>query len=264
MIETTREALARQYGTDTNLAMRQALWSYRRGSHLFSFALDSARLVGDETVVEVGCGNGGYLTTLRERGHRGGVVGLDLSEGMARTAADAAGWPTAVADAQALPLRTACADVVLAMHMLYHVPDQATAVAEFRRVCRPGGTVLVVTNGRDHLGGLHERFCESVLRVTGQPVLWSGLSEKFTTEDAAATLTPEFASVEVHQLPGEVIVPDAAVIAGYFASWSPETVGVDPAAWPAVLVELERVAQETIDRDGAFTVRGSTSVFVCR
>ena len=31
-------------------------------------------------------------------------------------------------------------DVALAMHMLYHVPDVPAAVAELRRIVKPGGT----------------------------------------------------------------------------------------------------------------------------
>src|SRR6202167_61896 len=55
------------------------------------------------------------------------------------------------ADATALPLAPGSVDLLLAMHMLYHVPDPLDAVREFRRVTRPGGTVVVGLNGADHL-----------------------------------------------------------------------------------------------------------------
>ena len=38
--------------------------------------------------------------------------------------------------------------------MLYHVPDIALAAAEARRVLRPGGVFVAVTNGRAHLAEL--------------------------------------------------------------------------------------------------------------
>ncbi len=44
-----------------------------------------------------------------------------------------------VADAARLPLADGVADVTLAAHMLYHVPDRRAAAAELRRVTRPGG-----------------------------------------------------------------------------------------------------------------------------
>jgi len=49
-------------------------------------------------------------------------------------------------DAQWLPFADASFDCILAMHMLYHVPDRDLAIAEMRRVLRPGGVLLALTN----------------------------------------------------------------------------------------------------------------------
>jgi SAM-dependent methyltransferase len=57
----------------------------------------------------------------------------------------------ACADATALPLRDGAADLTLAAHMLYHVPEPADALRELRRVTRPGGRVVLVLNGASHL-----------------------------------------------------------------------------------------------------------------
>ena len=42
-----------------------------------------------------------------------------------------------------LPLRSASFDVVICLHVLEHVADDATALQEMRRVIRPGGTLLL-------------------------------------------------------------------------------------------------------------------------
>ncbi|HEV8638260.1 MAG TPA: class I SAM-dependent methyltransferase, partial [Chloroflexota bacterium] len=73
---------------------------------------------GDESLLDVGCGPGLFLTYLRRAGHRGRLVGLDQSPGMI---AEAGGG--LVGDAQALPFADAAFDAVSARHMLYHVPD---------------------------------------------------------------------------------------------------------------------------------------------
>jgi ubiquinone/menaquinone biosynthesis C-methylase UbiE len=52
----------------------------------------------------------------------------------------------AAADAGQLPFRDASIDVLLAAFILCHVPDVDVAVAEFRRVTRPGGTLLIALN----------------------------------------------------------------------------------------------------------------------
>ncbi len=142
-----------QYRDDSNLAARQSIYIYQQPQiDLIATVLDLAALTGHETVTDIGCGNGKYLTALGQRGHTGRLLGADLSPGMlaiTRTAAPRAA--VAVADAERLPLADDVADVTLAPHMLYHVPDRAAAVAEFRRVTRPGGKVLVVLNGTDHV-----------------------------------------------------------------------------------------------------------------
>jgi ubiquinone/menaquinone biosynthesis C-methylase UbiE len=123
---------------------------------LHNLALDRAELAGDEAVLDVGCGNGAYLATLARREHRGFVTGLDMSAGMLDAAQTHSSVPLMIGDAQALPVRDASFDVVLAMHMLYHAPDRALAISELRRVMRDRGVTLVVTNSDTHLQQINE------------------------------------------------------------------------------------------------------------
>lgn len=48
------------------------------------------------------------------------------------------------ADVTRLPLADASFDLVLCSHVLEHVPDDAAALAEFRRVLRPGGAAVLM------------------------------------------------------------------------------------------------------------------------
>src|SRR6185436_7427184 len=57
------------------------------------------------------------------------------------------GVPAQVQDVQHLLAPDAAYDVVLALWMLYHVPDLARGLAELRRVLRPGGRLVALTNG---------------------------------------------------------------------------------------------------------------------
>ena len=95
-------------------------------------------------------------------------MGMDLSAGMLAAARGrSAQAALGVGDAEALPLRDAAIDAVLAMHMLYHVPDRARAIAEMRRVLRPGGVALAVTNTRDHVEALNELIADVLEDVVG-------------------------------------------------------------------------------------------------
>lgn len=125
-----------QYVTDVNLRARQRLWEYQQPFFdITAWVLDVAGLMSprDERVLDMGCGNGMYLTELRRRGLD--ATGCDLSPGM--LAAAEPHRPLVNADVTALPFAAASFDVVLAPHMLYHVGDRATAAKELRRVLAP-------------------------------------------------------------------------------------------------------------------------------
>ena len=60
------------------------------------------------------------------------------------------------ADATALPFEDGSFDAVIAMHMLYHVPDPAKAIAEMHRVLKPDGFLAVTTNGTGNMRRMYE------------------------------------------------------------------------------------------------------------
>jgi ubiquinone/menaquinone biosynthesis C-methylase UbiE len=63
-----------------------------------------------------------------------------------------------VAPAISIPVADDAADIVVAAWMLYHVPDLDAVLREVRRVLRPGGTLVAVTNGAVHKAALPGQF----------------------------------------------------------------------------------------------------------
>jgi hypothetical protein len=136
-----------QYADDRNLRARQRFWQHQSPFFdVVSWVLDLAGLAPGQRVLDAGCGNGAYLRALATQPVR--PAGCDLSLGMLRSVAHR---PLFNADVAALPVRDGAFDVVLAVHMLYHVPDRSAAVGELRRVLAPGGVCVAVTNGAQHL-----------------------------------------------------------------------------------------------------------------
>lgn len=262
---TSRSYIDKQYADDRNLATRQSIYSYQRPQlDLHNSSLDLAALRGDETVLEIGCGNGRYLEALTARGHRGVVVGGDLSEGMLRTARPAFGGPLFVGDAQALPFPTASADVVLAMHMLYHVPDRAQGLAEIRRVLRPGGTALVLTNSEMHFRELDELLVACARSTVEASRVRSRASHTlFKAETALAELAPVFDDVVEHMFASELVVDAVEPVVAYARSMGAFVVD-DRGELEAVIAELERRVAETIATEGAFRATTACACFVCK
>lgn len=101
-----------------------------------------------QRVLEIGCGTGFFLLNLAQAGFVGEAHCTDISPGMvdacvgngARLGIDVHGR---VADAEALPYDDASFDLVLGHAIVHHLPDLPAAFAEFRRVLRPGGRLVI-------------------------------------------------------------------------------------------------------------------------
>jgi SAM-dependent methyltransferase len=265
---TSRDYIDQQYGDDRNLAARQSIYVFQRPRlDLHGSSIDLAELKGDESILEVGCGNGRYLAELQARGHRGLVCGVDLSPGMLRTARSAAGDdPLLVGDAQALPFTSGSFDVALAMHMLYHVPDRAKALEEIRRVVRPGGVALVLTNSEVHFRELDELLIECAAATIGASRVHDRTSlTRFKVEDGGKELEAVFSDVSLHPFVSELVVDVAEPVVAYAKSMGMFVIDRDAEGeLDAVVVELERRVAERIAAEGAFRITTACGCFVCR
>jgi ubiquinone/menaquinone biosynthesis C-methylase UbiE len=106
--------------------------------------LDFAGLAGGEQVLDLGCGTGSLTLALLRRAGSGRILGLDISPAYvahARRRTDDKRVTFDVADACAVPFPDGSFDGVLSLLMLHFVPRAPAAVAEMRRVARPGAIV---------------------------------------------------------------------------------------------------------------------------
>jgi ubiquinone/menaquinone biosynthesis C-methylase UbiE len=94
------------------------------------------------TILDAACGTGRYAAYLAARGHR--VVGVDSSpEMLAQARARAPQAAFLRGDLHRLPLTGGAVDVVVCALALVHVPSLAPVMAEFARVLRPGGHLVI-------------------------------------------------------------------------------------------------------------------------
>src|SRR5215212_10659147 len=154
-----------QYRDSTNLDARVLI--HQRFSTnpygWFRWVFDTLlKLQEDAKILELGSGPGYLWKENVSRIPPGWNITLsDLSSGMV----DAA-WRNLVVtgrafqfkeiDAQSIPFEEEAFDAVIANHMLYHVPDRPKAVAEIRRVLKPGGHFVATTLGKKHMQEMSE------------------------------------------------------------------------------------------------------------
>jgi SAM-dependent methyltransferase len=118
-------------------------------------------------------------------------------------------------DAAALPFADQSFDVVVAMHMLYHVHDQERAVAEMSRVLKPGGTLAVTNNGADNLRQLY------ALTTTLGSAPVDPAAVAFGHQRAHELLEGRFGNVNHAVHPGSLHVTDPEVVYMALTSYPP-------------------------------------------
>src|SRR3954463_8681096 len=104
--------------------------------------LDGVGLGPEDRLLEIGCGEGGNLHHLRDRGKL--RLGIDFSPAKAAFAAQHAGAHAVCADATRLPLGDGSFDVILIRDLLHHVKDRVGVLGEARRVLKSGGRLTLI------------------------------------------------------------------------------------------------------------------------
>jgi ubiquinone/menaquinone biosynthesis C-methylase UbiE len=141
---------------DTNARAIDAMYSSVDIVEQRRAALDLLDPQSGEDALDVGCGPGYLACELAARiGPRGSVHGVDRSKSMLaiatrRSAAEhAATVRFVVGDAVRLPFSAESFDAVTATQVYEYVADISGALAEARRVLRPGGRLLILDTDWD-------------------------------------------------------------------------------------------------------------------
>ena len=122
-------------------------------------------------VLEIAAGVGSLLPSIRAAAPRAQVVGVDLARSMIALAPS--GFDLAVMDAARLAVADATFDAAVMAFALFFVPDPHAALAEARRILRPGGALGLTTwNGEPHFPA-HDSWLAEVTAAGIAGVSWS-------------------------------------------------------------------------------------------
>jgi ubiquinone/menaquinone biosynthesis C-methylase UbiE len=136
-----------------------------------SLALDALAAQPGDAVLDVGCGPGFYVADLLDRvGPDGSVTGVDPSEAMLemtrRRVAGHGNVTVLEGGATALPVGDGAFDRMLSVQVFEYLEDASAALAEARRVLKPGGRIVVWDIDWSTLSW-HARDAERMDRITG-------------------------------------------------------------------------------------------------
>lgn len=244
--------MSEQYATDANLQARIDLhdrFGTNPGWHRWVFRQETGGSI--RRILEIGCGPASlWRENLDRIDPTWSLTLLDSSPGMIEAARGFLGDRAeyVVGDAEELPFAAESFDVVLANHMLYHVPNRPRAFAEIRRVLAPGRRFHAALNGRGHFDELRA--------LVGPGWSFSRYMDVFSLEDAPAELEPFFTGIAIERFETALLVTEVEPVVAYVRSGE---------SFPDGAPERVRAAvEEKLARDGVFRITTTPGIVSCR
>ena len=259
--DRARRILQEQYRDGANLSARIRLhtrFSTNRYG-MFRWIFDRFELAADGRILELGTGTGAMWRQNAARIPSGWRIVLsDLSNGMMREARDnlaSAGRPFSAIqlDAQAIAFRERSFDMVVANHMLYHVPDVPRALTEIRRVLEPGGACYAATFSRDNMKELNE----ITMGFFGGAM--DRAAEHFGLENGYDMMVDCFPKVELVRYPDSLVVTESQPLVDYINSTR-----MGKLASPDQIAEFGRFVESEIKARGAIHLTKDAGVLIGR
>jgi len=128
-------------------------WWYRGRRRIIRAELDRIPLARAAQVLDAGCGSG---RTLEELGRYGEVHGIELNPEAAEVARARGRGEVLMGRLEALPWDDDTFDLITCLDVIEHTPDDRVTLRELRRVCKPGGWLLVTVPAYQALWSLHD------------------------------------------------------------------------------------------------------------
>jgi SAM-dependent methyltransferase len=233
---------------------------------LVPWALGLVAWRGGEQVLDVGCGPGRWYRPLLHRVPQVEYRGIDRFEVML----DGHPAPERVlpGDIARIPFPDHSFDVVMANHMLFFVDDIDGAIAECKRVLRPGGLFMATTNSNQNMPELQVLLKRAVTLLVppNSPYLNipAAPSDRFSLEVGTRLLARHFGAVVRYDLPGALIFNQADPLLNYLESSRSlrEPLLGARVAWADVMLMMREQVTRLIDHFGELVVNKLTGVLI--
>jgi SAM-dependent methyltransferase len=144
-------------------AAEDRMWWYRALHARLCNSLTTIR----GNVLDAGCGTGGFLATLRTRRPDLAGFGLEWDNTATLRASNKSAAAVARGSVNALPFASDSFDAAVSADVLCHAAvDPAAALAELKRVLRPGGRLILNMPAYQWMLSAHDRRVHNVRRLT--------------------------------------------------------------------------------------------------
>ncbi len=253
------ERLAKMYVKSDTVSTRIGLHDkysvnkYGWGNWVF----DQYEFLDGMSILELGCGPAGIWLNRDDRlPEHAKIILSDFSPLMVEKAKgllqDHPCFSFKQIDIQNIPYDDESFDIVIANHMLYHIPDQEKALSQVYRVLTAGGRFYTTTLGKNSLKELQD-----IYRKLEDKVSFS-YSENisFTLENGVGLLGKYFSDIQQRQYVDSLQVTDINDLIAYIKSYNeiPDSING----------ELYALVQNGFSKDGVFYIQKEQGMFICK
>jgi ubiquinone/menaquinone biosynthesis C-methylase UbiE len=218
------EAEARQWIQWARTPGHDSYWRFHRDQFLGLLPPP-----GRQTL-DIGCGEGRLARDLKELGHR--IIGIDSSPSLVAAAREFdPSMDVRLADAAALPLDNACADLAVAFMSLQDIDEMPAAVREAARVLEPGGRFcLAIVHPNNSAGSFEQASAEGHFVIKGDYLRAFHYADAVERDALAMTFNSEHRSLETYFIAlekagflvetlREPALPEHAIVSGAGRRW---------------------------------------------
>jgi ubiquinone/menaquinone biosynthesis C-methylase UbiE len=217
--------VSRQYKTSANLDVRIALhekystnayeWQLWVFDQFAPFLTHEKKLLN---IVEIGCGTGKLWQFNQHRIAPNWHITLtDQSAGMMEVCQRNLAHIQTVAfihcPADDLPMPAESVDVIIANHMLYHVPNVDATLRALNLRLKIGGYLVAATNGVKHMRQLDE-----LVNAFDVGMKFQSVTKPFNLQNGAEQILRHFRHVSEHRHDSDLIVTDPQAVIDYALS----------------------------------------------
>jgi ubiquinone/menaquinone biosynthesis C-methylase UbiE len=254
------ENVKEQYKDDSNLSIRSNLHEKHSTNKqgLFPWLFEKYEFSKGYRILELGCGNGAqWQNRIQELTADCSLVLTDYSEGMVKIVwekySDNKNMLAQKVDIQNIPFPDNCFDVVIANHMLYHVPDLLKALSEVRRVLKSGGKFYAATNGN---GGMRP-YLRNAFKQINPKLDFFKKDLSFNLQNGKEMLSQYFEEVQRHDFEDSLAITETKDL----IDWLKSTISI--ASYSEDDLEgLYDYFESIRQRDGAINIPKEAGLFI--
>jgi len=251
-----------QFSNDKNLAMRINFYKkYTTNKYKFAdWLFDKYVFKENMKILELGCGNGshwdGKVKTLPDGCC---LVLSDFSDGMLELVKEKFASNTNVSikkiDIQEIPFENETFDVVIANHMLFHVPNLGKALSEVKRVLKENGVFYSATDGN---GGMRPFLHKAIAQFDPKSTAFTE-QLPFNLQNGSEILSKYFENVQRFDYENTLAITDTQDLIEWLKSTKSISGYTDEC-----LANLYNYFEDIRIKNGAINIPRETGVFISK